>query len=386
MKRTLIALSVAAAALAPTAEAAPKVYGKINVGVQSYSDDKSTNAANTNVTGVVSNASRFGIKGEDELTADLSAVYQVEWEVRMDSSNGSVTGASTNTGTVTGATTSSVGSFNDLGARNRFVGLKSATYGQVRAGQFDSALKLAQGEADLFNDYYGDMKQVVTGENRLRNVVAYISPRFEGFEAQLHHQFRDSANDSFVDVNAVPSTATVQGKKGGNSVALTYTNEEAGFYAALAADRGISSKAAVYSKLGTAALGGTEAQRDVNRAVVTYKTGGLFLSALYNTSKLSSASQAALTGTDLTRQREDGYILGAAYNFGDDTVKVEYAKGDAKETNNKSQVSVWQLGVDHAFTSKTKLFAFLTKLKADNSLGATLKDVTVASIGLDHKF
>lgn len=409
MKRTLIALSVAAAAVAPVAEAAPKVYGLFNVGVQSYSDSKVGNAAgsSTNTTGVVSNASRFGIKGEDELTAELSAVYQAEWEVRMDSSNGGVTGAATNTGSVSGTTTSSVGSYNDLGARNRFVGLKHATYGQIRAGQFDSALKLAQGEADLFNDFYGDMKAVMAGENRLRNVVAYISPKVEGFEFQIQHQFRDSANDSFQDVNSnTPSPAT-NTRKGGLSSSLTYTNEELGLYAALAVDRGVSQKGVVYSTqaFGTAACntagnqskclgGGAEGQRDNNRAVVTYRpVKELLLSAVYTNSRLSTNTfqqvangTASAAGGDGTRQREAGYMLGTAYTIGDETLKLEYAKGEAEETGNKSQVTMYQVGVDHNFTSKTKAFAWLTKLKADDFNGVNRRDAQVFSVGLFHKF
>lgn len=404
MKRTLIALSVAAAAVAPVAEAAPKVYGQFNVGVQSYSDSKVGNAAGEtrNVTGVVSNASRFGIKGEDELTAELSAVYQAEWEVRMDSSNGSVSGASTNTGSVTGSTTSSVGSFNDLGARNRFVGLKHATYGQIRAGQFDSALKLSQGEADLFNDFYGDMKAVMVGENRLRNVIAYISPKVEGFEVQVQHQFRDAASDTFVDVNSnTPSPATTRGTKGGTSMSLTYTNEEAGLYAALAADRGVSSNAVVYSSFANANaaagaanstyLGGaTNGQRDVNRATVTYKPlSNLLLTSVYTTSKLSTSTFQNLSAAAQAangRQREDGYILGAAYTIGDDTLKAEWGKGEAKETNNKSQVTLFQVGVDHNFTSKTKAFAWFTKQRADDANGVNRRNASVFSVGLFHKF
>lgn len=398
MKRTLIALSVAAAAVAPVAEAAPKVYGQFNVGVQSYSDSKIGNAAgsSTNTTGLVSNASRFGIKGEDELTAELSAVYQAEWEVRIDSSNGSVTGATSD------GATGAQKTFNDLGARNRFVGLKHASYGQIRAGQFDSALKLSQGEADLFNDFYGDMKAVMVGENRLRNVIAYISPKVEGFELQVQHQFRDATSDGFQDVNSnTPTPENTRGKKGGTSMSLTYTNEEAGLYAALAADRGISSNAVAFSSYKNAIAaagaanatylgGGTNGQRDATRAVVTYKpVNNLLLTAVYTTSQLSTPTFQALTTTqvqDKNRQREAGYILGSAYSIGDETIKLEYGKGEAKESGNKSQVTLFQVGVDHNFTSKTKAFAWLTKLKADDAVGVTRRDAQVISVGLFHKF
>lgn len=257
------------------------------------------------------------------------------------------------------------------------------------------------------------MKAVMVGENRLRNVVAYISPKMEGFEVQIQHQFRDAGNDGTQDVNSnTPLTSNKLGTKGGTSASLSYTNEEAGLYAAIAADRGISSSAAAYTTFGKTTnvgsttcalngiatattsnggcLGGTSAQRDTNRAVVTYKPiSNLLLTAVYNSSKLSTGAYQALSATpvqDVNRQREDGYLLGSAYSIGDETIKVEYAKGEAKETNNKSQVTLFQVGVDHNFTSKTKAFAWVSKLKADDYNGVTRRDAQVFSVGLFHKF
>lgn len=396
MKRSLIALSVAAAVLAPAAEAAPKVYGKLNLSVESLSDK--LNEAN-DTSRVVSNASRFGVKGEDELTAELSAVYQMEFEVKADSSDNGISTTTTNVCTVptsasactTTPVVKSASAKNfDLTARNRFVGLKHATYGQVKIGQFDSYLKLAEGEADLFNDYYGDMKAVMVGQNRLKNVVAYMSPVIEGFAFNVQFQTKDATG---VDAPA-SATGNPAGKKGGKSASLSYTNEDLGLYAAIAADRGISSKGAVITGTETdptkVSFGGSDAQRDSERAVLTYKVSDLFLSGVYTRSKLTDEAANAQT-TDLKKgivagdkQEEAGYSVGAAYKIDDSTLKVQYGKGAAKDTD--AEVRTISAGYDYNFTSKTKVFAFYTKLDGKNALGANLADQRVVAAGIEHKF
>ena len=376
MKRSLIALSVAAAVLAPAAEAAPKVYGKLNLSVESFKDELKPTA---DTSRVVSNASRFGVKGEDELTAELSAIYQVEWEVKADSSDAPSSSASSAPSTAANKTNF------DLTARNRFVGLKHATYGQVKIGQFDSYLKLAEGEADLFNDYFGDMQKVMVGQSRLKNVVAYMSPVIEGLAFNVQYQTKDAAG---VDTPASAS-GNPAGKKGGKSASLSYTNEELGLYAALAADRGITSKGVAYG--GTTTLGGSELQRDNERAVLTYKAGDLFLSSVYTRSQLTDESVGTITANAATtgivignKQKEAGYSLGAAYKIDDSTLKVQYGKGEAKD--NDAEVRTISAGYDYNFTSKTKVFAFYTKLDGKGSTGVSLAEQRVIAAGIEHKF
>lgn len=357
MKRTLIALGVIAAVAAPLANAAPKVYGKLNLTVENYKDDAVANE-NADVTRLVSNASRFGVKGEDELTANLSAIYQIEWEVNSDD-------ADTNIGTTASGTPlkySTSGNNFDLTARNRYLGLKHASYGAIKMGQFDSAFKLAQGEADLFNDYFGDIKTVQVGENRLKNMVEYATPKYEGLQALVQFQTNDG------DKDASGGTAKVE-DKAGKSFSLTYNNEELGLYAALAADRDVNSKGAVFS---------TEGQRNSERAAVTYKIENLFLSAMYTRSEIADQS------TDAAKAKEAGYHVGASYAIGDELIKAQYGKGSAEDFDD--EVAVWSVGVDHNFTSKTKALAFYTKLDAENNAGSKIKDQSVLAVGLEHKF
>lgn len=349
MKRTLIALAVTAAVAAPlVAQAAPKVYGKINLSVEQYKKDFENPATvDSDYTRLTSNASRFGVKGEDELTATLSAVYQIEWEVAADGED--ATG-------VTGSTKS------DLTQRNRFLGIKSQDYGTIKLGKYDSYTKLAQGEIDLFNDYEGDMKYVIAGENRLNNVVGYESPKF--FDALTFNVLTQTQDASSTTGNAANS-------KNGSSASVVYSNEEMGLYAALAADFSID---------GATALFGTRESDNV-RAVISYKISDLTLNGVYQT------SDSALSGAAGASAKEAGWQLGASYKIGDELLKAQYGVADADSSAATiQQHTLWSVGVDHNFSSKTKAFAWYTEKKEDKLAVLADSDIKVLAVGLEHKF
>jgi predicted porin len=339
MKRTLIALAVTAAVAAPlAAQAAPKVYGKLNLSVEQYEKEfeDSTKDAEE-YSRLMSNASRFGVKGEDELTATLSAVYQIEWQVDGD----------------TAGTT-------DLKGRNRFVGIKSQDFGTVKLGAYDTYLKLAQDKADLFNDLFGDMEYVVAGENRVNNVIGYESPKLLGA----------------VQLNVMTQAQDKAGAEGNNnhrngiSSSVAYSNEDMGLYVALAMDNNISSKTALF---------GTRVSDNL-RLVATYKIADLSLSAVYGTSEASEDQPD-------TAHEETGYNLGVAYKLGDQTLKLAYGVAEADDNDAATKErTLLSVGVDHNFTSKTKAFAFYTLREEDKlAVDADSEDSSIA-VGIEHSF
>ena len=72
MKKLLLAATVATLAM-NAAQAAPTLYGKLNVTLDQI--DKN-GFKDESVTKLNSNASRIGVKGEEKLTEKLSAVYR----------------------------------------------------------------------------------------------------------------------------------------------------------------------------------------------------------------------------------------------------------------------------------------------------------------------
>jgi len=324
MKRNLIALAVAAAFIAPVANAAPKVYGKINISAESMKAE--TGGVSTEKTQMTSNASRFGVKGEDELTANLSAIYGIEWEVTAE------------------------GDGTDLGQRNRFLGLKHQSLGTVKMGRFDSYLKEAQGKVDLFNDYAGDMKYTIAAENRLNNVLAYESPKFMNTEFNVMAQTQDTAS-------------------AGTSLSIVHNNDELGLYLALAMDSNVDGKASTI----------TAGELDTMRLVASYKVADLTLNALYNT-----------TENTVKKEEETAYLVGAAYKMGDVELKAQYSVADNDTnnlTNGKtSQKTLTSVGADYKLSSKAKVFGWYS-MKEQTKVGSTT-DTTedTLGVGIEHKF
>ena len=110
MKKLLLAATVATLTMS-AAQAAPTVYGKLNVTVDNIDNN---DFKDESLVKVNSNASRIGVKGEEKITDELSAVYLAEWQVNTD------------------------GDGTDLGMRNRYIGIKSNGVGTLKVGRFVS--------------------------------------------------------------------------------------------------------------------------------------------------------------------------------------------------------------------------------------------------------
>jgi predicted porin len=157
MKRHLLTLAIAASLLPLAAQAAPRVYGQLNLSVDYM--DADVMAPTSDVWALNSNSSRIGVKGSEKLTEEYTAVYKMEWEVAGDMEG---TAASP-----------------DLEARERYIGLKHYQWGTVRLGYMDSPFKNAEDDIDVFNDLaHLDMGKFIYGQNRLANSINYVSPKF----------------------------------------------------------------------------------------------------------------------------------------------------------------------------------------------------------------
>ncbi|MCU7880683.1 MAG: porin [Candidatus Thiodiazotropha sp. (ex Lucinoma aequizonata)] len=156
MKKAL-SLAIAAALVAPAAAMADAtLFGKAhfiveNVGVQPASD-----AVTTEAWGVDSIHSRVGLKGSEDLGGGFKALYHFEFKVHQDDSA------------------------DGFGDRNQFIGLAS-DYGTALLGRHDTPMKMAQGKFDQFGDLpNGDITSVIPGEDRIDNLIAYVSPAIDG--------------------------------------------------------------------------------------------------------------------------------------------------------------------------------------------------------------
>ena len=360
MKRSLLALAVSASIIAPTITLAdgPKVYGRMDVSLDNVSIDDGTDGDNNSGSNwaVTSHASRFGVKGSAELLTNLDAVYRIEWEVDAE------------------------GDSETLKARNRYVGLKG-DFGSVLLGQMDTPLKKAQGKIDLFGDHAADIKNVVEGELRAKNVVVYITPKFaDSITAKLALVLVEQ-NEAEGDCDTLlENDGSTTGDDCENGLFDAYSASVAfsknGMYAAIAIDDNVPAKK----------LKENGKRVDTKRLVLGYKMDAFKLGFLYSTSEEDSAYNAS--ATDLEEQT--GYILSGSYKIGKTVLKGQYGSSTTEMDNNKNDIEITMIafGVEQKFTKQTKLYAEYVLLSTDNAdhdKGVDEEENTL-SVGIQHKF
>src|SRR3989344_1739100 len=151
MNKKLLMAAVASALVAGpmlSAHAAPTVYGKLNLGVASVDNG---NTADSSTLAVTDNASRLGVKGDEDLGGGLKAIYM--WESTIDGDTGGVTGN-----------------------RDVFAGLQGG-WGSVRLGMFNSVYKSLSTGLEIFGDTTADFTTYgLNGESRDANQISYSSP------------------------------------------------------------------------------------------------------------------------------------------------------------------------------------------------------------------
>ena len=364
MKKLLLAAAVTTLSLS-AAQAAPTLYGKLNVSVDSYDNGKDT------VTELNSNASRLGVKGEEKLTEQLSAVYQAEWEVDVD------------------------GGDDVFKKRNIFAGLKWANLGTLKAGIMDTPFKDAgTGYRDVFTDYaHADIKEMMYGEERIENVIGIeTDPKLlGGLVFALQTQQGESTSDT---------TKYVDGKRDslgdGLSTSLSYANKDIGFEGVIAGN---------FKSVGDfAAVGISNAPADAIRVGGSFDLGkigapGLSVRAMWQTAEISDYSNIkpftvtpAYAG-DYNKVEENAWLISATYKLANTpwTLKAQYQQADTDYAvlggaSSDSSVDQWGIGADYKLNSQTKLFANAVQREWDNSPKKGNADESVYGLGMEIKF
>ncbi len=340
----MIASLVPAAAFADVT-----VYGKANVALSST--DKNVGGSYTEV---VSNASRIGLKGSENVNDDLKVIYQFEYQTALDSGSNSLSStpscsATSKSTTVTPAATTTTttnctisGGGQTFSQRNIYVGLKG-TGGTAMIGMFDTPFKLAQEKVDLFNDYVGDIAAVLQGETRAKNIVQYSTPAFSNIT---------------VNVAYVNAEKDVKNVDNGYSASIVYSTKAV--YLALANDSNVTnaSNAAVHTT-----------DTDILRAVGRFNVGPVVLGALWET-------------YDNGVMDEDGYMVSAQWNVNDTwALKVQNASSDMVQLGTE-QTSI---GADYKLSKAAKVFGYYTMVEDDRAAASRADDKYLA-VGLELNF
>jgi predicted porin len=323
MKKALLALAISS--LIPAAAFADvTVYGKANVSLQNADEEASATGSKVEL---VSNASRIGLKGGEDINSSLKVIYQLEYQTEVDDG---------------------VGSNNQTFApRNLFIGLQGVA-GTIMGGHFDTPTKVAQEKVDVFNDLEGDLTHIFRGEIRASNIVQYVTPTFGGgFAASVAYITEET--------DGVNKQNNPTGVEASNGVSASFGYTSSVFYAGVAMDQDVEADGV-----------------DLVRAVARATFGPVQLGVL-----------AEKYENDNTGADEDGAMVSALWNITDKWVlKGQYGQSDVKMADGETA----SIGLDYKMTKNSTLFSYITKVENDVLVSTPQRDDTYVGAGVDYKF
>ena len=363
MKKLLIAAAVSTLSIT-AAQAAPTLYGKLNVTLDQV--DNSDFAGN-DVTALNSNASRIGVKGEEKLTDKVSVVYLAEWAISTDGS----------------------GSDTDLSMRNRFLGLKFNKIGTLKAGRYDTYFKTNAGNnQDIFNDHtILDMTSVLHGEERSNNAIGFETDKGLIIPGLQFNIMAQQGEDTKTDNTSLGKEGKRDGFGDGISTSLTYENKDYGLAAGIAGNFGLAGKYNAYSLSGIY----SDAVR-VTGSIDLAKAGvdGLVFGALWQNAQPTDDTVSTTSGTTVTSYKgleEDAWGLTAAYAIASTPWKIkgEYIESNTSVDNRSDRkISQYGLGVDYNFNKQARFYGVLAQQKRDWLSDDDKK--TVVGVGMEYNF
>ncbi len=328
MKKVL-SLAIAAALVAPAAAMADAtLFGKAHFIIQNTDyDGTGASATDGDEWSVDSIHSRIGVKGSEDLGDGLTAVYHFEFKVNQDSGDG-------------------------LGDRNQFIGLAGG-FGTVLLGRHDTPLKMAQGKFDEFGDLpNGDITSVIPGEDRVDNVIAYVSPAMGGLTF-----VGASVAGERGDGSTVGQDDALVGLMDHFSLAGLYSNGP--IFASLA-----------YNRYDTGAAAPTVYNPTLLRGTFIWDGGNWQAGGMVAKLDLDDF------GEDATSYGVSGHFMVTA----NDKIKAQYLTGDAPtagapitpsvvltDGTDNNEVDQWSIGYEHNLSKRTILHAGYTKYEEDSN-------------------
>lgn len=332
MKKSLIALAVLAASGAAMAQSSVTVFGVVDQAVSYVNGGTNWNGLNSGANAT----SRIGFRGVEDLGGGLKANFWLEAGLLADEGSG-------------GSGYEGAKAADGLAFKRRStVGLEGG-FGEVRLGRDLTEAYKATSRYDVFGQVgYGvsrlwaDAKigQVSTTNQRVSNMVTYVSPNFSGFKAAVNYGFGEVAGENKANRYF-----------GGG---LTYDNGPLSL--GLSAERQNDKVGTVpaLSDVTAWALGGS------------YDLGVAKLSAAYRNSKAKEDGGESL--------KARGYYLGVSAPVGAaGEVKASYNRYENKaEDGFKLKADQFALGYVHNLSKRTALYGTYTYVKNKNNDGENL--------------
>ena len=372
---------------APTVKGNIEIYGAAKLSVDLIDTGNKTTGADKNLNKVYSNSSRLGFKGSEDLGDGLSAVYQLELGVNMDGTTQktveSISSATTNT--TTGVTTIKTkdANVNTLGLRNTYVGLKHNSFGTVLLGTHDTPYKISTLQFDPFGDSMGDYNAIIGNVNgdanfdlRPKDVIAYASPTWGGVQVSAAVVQTGQETNNGTDSNSNAYSASALYNAGPLAVALAYEIHKNGVNA--------------WDGGSAASPGGTTVTGAKLGAGYTF--GGTKVGLVYESLKSDKVNSPF---------SRNAMYFSATQTIGKEKIKLAFGKADdGEDPATKTGATMMAVGVDHAFSKRTSVYALYAATKNDKDAtyglgqsgagGAYVpgkgEDPSVVSFGINHSF
>ena len=177
MKKSLLALAVAALAVSSAASAAT-IYDKDGVSVDVYgrvqavyySQDSGNNAQSAANDGNLNASSRLGFNFRSELSSWATAFANVEWQNADDDAN------------------------DDFNSRYLWVGVDFGQFGAIKFGKFEDAVKYVIATTDIFDDW--GCNGQLGNDDRRDGMFAYS---WSGYGVDVNVTFGTAKDDQHVD-------------------------------------------------------------------------------------------------------------------------------------------------------------------------------------------
>jgi predicted porin len=334
MKKSLLALAALSAfATAAQAQSSVSVYGIIDMSWQSVDNDAGQTFGALGNSALAS--SRLGFKGTEDLGGGLKANFVLESALDVVNGRAGTTGTNNSSDVTTAATT-----FN----RAAWVGLSSATFGELRVGKQDVT---AANDIDVMSSQMGNMgnwgnsldDSTVIGDNA-DNAVVYISPSFNGFQVQAGY--------------ASKNTATVETTTGDvTAYMISYTQGPLKLFAAQQEEKAIASSA----------------NKEETLLGASYDAG------------FASFGVAISDGDNATiKRKQSSYTVAVPVKALGSGVKVHagYLVNEDKDTVN-ADITTTKLAVTKALSKRTTLYA--AHISADHDAGVVAPTASAANAG-----
>jgi predicted porin len=334
MKKSLIALAIAGSfASVAHAESAVSVYGIVDMGIVS----ERGNVAGTTqkLTSGAQSGTRLGVKGTEDLSNNLKALFVLETSVKADE-----------------------GGFNQNGiafGRQSFVGLQG-DFGAVTLGRQYTPYFLTLNNVDPFASGMAGaaINLMATSGLRMNNTVKYALPNIAGFNGEVAYGFGEQTGDSD---KSRQIDASIGYDLNPVSIRLAYNNK-----------RNVADTASSRNTL----LGATW-DFQVAKAFLAFAENEGPESSPYSWivpgANPATANPYGVVSTSSAKSRD--FLIGATVPFGNHTFIASYIRKDDRTAANNDANQI-ALGYTYALSKRTNLYAAWGRISNKNLASYTV--------------